>query len=202
MGIDAFVWQDGKERVFDTLHLEGQPTAVACDIRQEVATVAAGAETSQAHPTLLGVGIRCTLVDIGGGDDRFELVEFPVVHGIDLVERNQPKLGDAQSLVLVEVVGVGEFACVGAEMGWDKVFEPGSLVDTLLADEHEHLVVDHFVFHPRSHHRYEPLLEADAPEAVSGAAAGRPVGAMGRRSAYRTPTLWAMGRFAMGSIIQ
>ena len=126
----------------DTLHLKGQPSAVASDIGEEVSAVATGAEARQTHAALFGVSICGTLVDIGGGDDGLELVEFAVVHRVDLVQGYEPKLGYSHTFVLVEFVGVGEFAGIGTQVGWDEVFEPCGLEDTLLADEYEHLVVD------------------------------------------------------------
>ena len=81
-------------------------------------------------------------------------------------------LGDTQALVFVELGAVRHLASVGAQLGRQQVLQPCGLVDSLLADENEHLLVDDLVAEPRSDHRLEPFPETVHPELLFLLAAG------------------------------
>ena len=155
------------ERALYACHLEGQPAAVAGDVGEELALVAARAERGEAQTAFLGVAVGDTLVDVHGGDEGLEAVDLAAVHGIYLVEVDESELRQAQTVVLGPL-GVGHLAGVAPQFGRDEVLEPRGLVDALLADEHQHPLVDGIVAQPRGDHGDEPFAEAAVPQFVLG----------------------------------
>ena len=161
--VDLLVREGDIEGVEDALRLEGQPSAVAGDVGQELLFVAGGAERREPYPPLLGIAVGGTLGDVRGGDDGFHDVQFARTHGVYLVQGDEAVLGYTEPLVFVELGAVRHLTSVGAQFRRQEVFQPRSLEDTLLADEDEHLLVDDLVAEPRRHHRHEPFAETVHP---------------------------------------
>ena len=166
MGVEESVGQGGVEGVLYLLHLEGQPSSVSGEVGEELAFVAAAAETGESHFALLGVGIGGALVHIGGGDNRLEHIEFSLADGVHLIQGYQSELGDTHTVVLAQFARAAHLAGIGAQTGRDEVLEPGGLVDTLPADKHEHMLVYDLVVHPRGDHSYKPLSETVLPQCI------------------------------------
>ena len=67
--VDLLVREGDIERVGDTLSLEGQPSAVAGDVGEELGFVARRTERRQTYAPLLGIAVGGTLGDVRGGND-------------------------------------------------------------------------------------------------------------------------------------
>ena len=91
------------KRILYALHLEGQPTAVACDVGQELAFVRARTETRQSHSALFQSAICSTLIDIGGSEERFHDVHLSATHSIQLIYIEHTVLTEAQTIVFADL---------------------------------------------------------------------------------------------------
>ena len=107
LGVDAGVVEGVVAGRADMLHLEGQPTAVAGGIAEELHVVARAAERGDVLAVLMEVGVGGALVDGGHGDGGLQLVEFRGLHRVELLTAHQTVLGERQQVVAAHAVGVG-----------------------------------------------------------------------------------------------
>ena len=121
--VDLLVREGDIERVGDTLSLEGQPSAVAGDVGEELGFVAGRTERREPYPPLLGIAVRRPFGDIRGGDDGLHDVQFARTHGVYLVEGDESVLGDTQPLVFVEGGAVRHLTAVDTQFGRQEVFQ-------------------------------------------------------------------------------
>ena len=151
---------EGREDVGD---VEGKEAAVARLVGEKLQFVTRCAIRAYPHAPLLVGAVGHAQVGVGRGDERLELVEVGAAQSVELVEVDKAELGASQLFVLAAEVGGWLAAAVAHELRRDDGIEPCALVYALLADEHNHLMVDHLGTYPRRHHRHKPLAEAHSP---------------------------------------
>ena len=147
----------------DALHLEGEPTAVASGVRQELRVVACATEGGDVLAMLVVVGVGGSLVDAGHRDDGFELVQLGGAHRIKLLAAHQGVLGEGEEVVLRHAVGIGLCIEVLLQLWGEEVVEPSRLEGALFAYQNQDHVVDGFVGEPTGYHCNEPLAEVVFP---------------------------------------
>ena len=164
LGVHAVVGQAVLVGRVDGVDVEGQPAAVAGLVGQKLLLVARGGIRGHAHALLLVAAEGGAHVDVGLGNHRLQLVQLAVGQLVQLVDVDQPVLGGAQLLVLVQPVNVDVVGGVGLQQRRQQAVEPRRLEDALAPDEHDDLVVDDVVAQPAGHHGREPLGEDPLPE--------------------------------------
>ena len=162
-GIDGIIVERVLSWGDDMLHLEGQPSAVASRVAEELGIIASATEGCDVLAVLMIMGVGGSLVDIRHGDDGFELVQLCRAHGIELFAADEGVLGEGEEVVLAHAVGIGLCVEVLFQLWGEEVVEPGGFEGALLAYQHEDDVVDGVVGEPTGYHRYEPLAEVVLP---------------------------------------
>ena len=166
LGIDGIVVEWVLPWGADALHLEGEPSAVACGVGQELRVVACATEGCDVLAMLMIVGVGGSLVDARHRDDGFELVQLGRAHRIELFAADEGVLGESEEVVLAHAVGIGLGVEVLLQLWGKEVVEPGGFEGTLFADQHEDDVVDGIVGEPTGYHRHEPLLQVVMPSVL------------------------------------
>ena len=88
------------------LYLEGQPTAVASGVAEELGIVASAAERGDVLAVLMIMGVGCSLVDARHGDDGLELVQLGWAHGVQLLAADEGVLDEGEEVVLAHAVRI------------------------------------------------------------------------------------------------
>ena len=162
-GIDGIVVEGVLSGRADALHLEGQPTAVACGVAEELGVVASAAEGGYVLAMLMIVGVGCSLVDARHRDDGLELVQLGRAHRVEFLAADEGVLGKGEEVVLAHAVRIGLRVEVLLQRWWEEVVEPGGFEGALFAYQHEDDVVDGVVGEPTGDHGDEPLLQVILP---------------------------------------
>ena len=162
-GINGIVVEGVLPRRTDALHLEGQPTAVACGVRQELRVVASATERGDMLAMLMIVGVGGSLVDARHRNDGFELVQLGRAHRVEFFAADEGVLGEGEEVVLAHAVGIGLRVEVLLQSRGKEVVEPGGFEGALFAYQHEDDVVDGIVGEPAGDHGDEPLLQVMFP---------------------------------------
>ena len=90
----------------DALYLEGQPSAVAGGVGEELYVITRAADGCDVLSVLMEMGIGCTLIDRRHGDSRLQLVEFRGSHRVELLTAHQAILRQGEEVVLTHAVRV------------------------------------------------------------------------------------------------
>ena len=170
-GIDGIVVEGMLSWGDDMLYLEGQPTAVACGVGQELGIVACATEGGDVLAVLVVVGVGGSLVDARHRDNGFELVQFGRAHRVELFAAHQGVLGEGQEVVLAHAVRIGFCIEVLLQLWREEVVEPGGFEGSLFAYQHQYHVIDGVVGEPTGYHRHEPLAEVVMPSLLLNGAA-------------------------------
>lgn len=147
----------------DALCLEGQPTAVACRVGEELRVVACSTEGGYMLAVLMIVGVSGSLVDARHRDNGLELVQLGRAHCVEFLAAHQGILGEGEEVVLAHAVGVGLCIEVLLQFRREEVVEPGGLECSLFAYQHKDDVVDGGGVEPAGYHGDEPLLQISMP---------------------------------------
>ena len=142
LGIEMAVVDGCLARTLNAFHL---PYEVATGLlfADDVDVVARAAERGVVEQLRAVAGIGTSQGDGGLGDDALEGAEV-LAHGcLKLVETDESLAGTQLQEVLVVVVGGGVVGVILAQLGRQQVLEEGSLVESALAHEDEHHLVDH-----------------------------------------------------------
>ena len=162
-GIDGIVVEGVLSWGDDMLYLEGEPTAVACGVRQELRVVASAAEGGYVLAVLMIVGVGGSLVDARHRDDGFELVQLGWTHRVELFAAHQGVLSESEEVVLAHAIRIGFCIEILLQSRGKEVVEPSGFEGALFAYQHEDDVVDGVVGEPTGYHRNEPLLQVVFP---------------------------------------
>ena len=158
LGIEMAVVDGCLARTLNAFHL---PYEVATRLlfADDVDVVARAAERGVVEQLRAVAGVGTSQGDGGLGDDALEGAEV-LAHGcLKLVETDESLAGTQLQEVLVVVVGGGVVGVILAQLGRQQVLKEGGLVESALAHEDEHHLVDHPRGYPARHHAYDPLAE-------------------------------------------
>ena len=117
----------GEWRV-DGLDVEGQPSAVAGLVGEELLLVARCGVTGHSDALLLVATEGCAHVDVRGGDHRLDLVQLPVGQFVELVDVDEPVFSGAQLLVLVQPLDVDVVGGVSLQFWGQESVDPGGVL--------------------------------------------------------------------------
>ena len=163
VGVESFILKVVLLRWFDTDDLEGEEAAVGGVVGEEEGVVARSAERGDMGQVLIEAPVGGACADGAHGGERLELVEFLLLHVVNLLQAHEGRLGDVEEVVLGDVA-VHEFdEEVTAQFLGQEVVEPSALVLALLTDEDEDAVVDLIGHEESSNEAYEPLAQHLAP---------------------------------------
>ena len=158
LGIEMAVVDGCIARTLNAFHLPYEVAACLL-FADDVDVVARAAERGVMEQLRAVAGIGTSQGDGGLGDDALEGAEV-LAHGrLKLVETDESLAGTQLQEVLVVVVGGGVVGVILAQLGRQQVLEEGGLVESALAHEDEHHLVDHPRGYPACHHAYDPLAE-------------------------------------------
>jgi len=157
--VDALVVERMVARRGDALHLEGHPAAVARGVAEKLRVVARAAERGDMRAVLGIAGVGLALVDMLHGDDSLEAVEVGGGHAVELLVAHQGIAREVDHLVARHAADVDFRVEVAPQLRRQQIVEPGGLVGSLLADEHQYDMIHRGAAHPRGNHSHEPLLE-------------------------------------------